>query len=68
MAPFRGRVDPSVSDPVTNPLLAVARGVLEKLELDVVLNRVLDAAQTLTQAQVAALGVLTTRAPAWGAF
>ena len=43
---------------MTNPLLAVARGVLEELELDVVLNRVLDAAQALTQAQYAALGVI----------
>lgn len=45
-------------DPVTNPLLAVARGVLEELELDVVLDRVLDAAQALTQAHYAALGVI----------
>jgi signal transduction histidine kinase len=36
----------------------VARGVLSELDLDVVLDRVLDSAQELTEARYAALGVL----------
>jgi signal transduction histidine kinase len=39
-------------------ILDVARSVLAELDLDVVLERVLDAAQELTEARYAALGVL----------
>ena len=39
-------------------MAVVFAACFEKLELDVVLNRVLDAAQTLTHAQYAALGVI----------
>jgi signal transduction histidine kinase len=39
-------------------ILEVARSVLTELDLDVVLDRVLDAAQELTEARYAALGVL----------
>jgi GAF domain-containing protein len=42
----------------TEGVLSVARGVLEELDLEVVLARVLDAARGLTGARYAALGVL----------
>jgi len=45
-------------DRATQGILDVARGVLAELDLDVVLNRVLEAAQELTEARYAALGVL----------
>ncbi len=45
-------------DRATQGILDVARGVLAELDLDVVLERVLDAAQELTGARYAALGVL----------
>ncbi|HXW58116.1 MAG TPA: GAF domain-containing sensor histidine kinase [Solirubrobacteraceae bacterium] len=46
-------------DRATQGILEVARSVLADLDLDVVLNRVLEAAQELTQARYAAIGVLT---------
>ena len=45
-------------DRATRGILDVARGVLEELDLDVVLEQVLSAAQELTGAQYAAVGVL----------
>ena len=45
-------------DRATQGILEVARGVLGELDLDVVLDRVLEAAQDLTEARYAALGVL----------
>jgi signal transduction histidine kinase len=45
-------------DRATQGILDVARGVLSELELDVVLDRVLQSAQELTEARYAALGVL----------
>src|ERR1041385_373161 len=45
-------------DRATERILDVARSVLSELDLDIVLERVLDAAQELTQARYAALGVL----------
>jgi signal transduction histidine kinase len=45
-------------DRATQRILDVARSVLAELDLDVVLERVLDAAQELTEARYAALGVL----------
>lgn len=45
-------------DRATQRILDVARSVLTELDLDVVLDRVLDAAQELTEARYAALGVL----------
>ncbi len=45
-------------DRATNGILDVARSVLSELDLDVVLQRVLDAAQELTGARYAAVGVL----------
>ncbi len=45
-------------DRSTHGILEVARSVLSELELDVVLDRVLQAAQELTDARYAALGVL----------
>lgn len=45
-------------DRATQGILGVARSVLADLDLDVVLNRVLEAAQELTQARYAAVGVL----------
>jgi signal transduction histidine kinase len=45
-------------DRATQGILEVARGVLAELDLDVVLERVLDAAQELTGARYAAIGVL----------
>ncbi len=46
-------------DHVTREILEVARSVLDELDLDVVLERVLEAAQELTRARYAALGVLS---------
>lgn len=43
----------------TDGILDVARSVLSELDLEVVLNRVLEAAQGLTEAQYAAIGVLS---------
>jgi signal transduction histidine kinase len=48
----------SRQDRTTQSVLDVARSVLSELDLDVVLNRVLDAAQELSDARYAALGVL----------
>jgi two-component system, NarL family, sensor histidine kinase DevS len=45
-------------DRATQGILGVARSVLAELDLDVVLDRVLEAAQELTGARYAALGVL----------
>jgi two-component system, NarL family, sensor histidine kinase DevS len=45
-------------DSVTHSLLGVARGVIEELDLDTVLDRVVEAAQELTGARYAALGVI----------
>jgi len=45
-------------DEPSKQLVEVARSVLEQLDLEIVLRRVLDAAQQLTGAQYAALGVL----------
>jgi signal transduction histidine kinase len=45
-------------DRAAQGILEVARGVLEELELDAVLERVLAAAQELSEARYAALGVL----------
>jgi signal transduction histidine kinase len=45
-------------DRATQGILDVARGVLSELDLDVVLDRVLQSAQELTEARYAALGVL----------
>src|SRR5450759_4009280 len=51
---LRGRL----MDPATRGVLEVARGVLEELDIDVLLDRVLESAQELTDARYAALGVL----------
>jgi two-component system, NarL family, sensor histidine kinase DevS len=48
-------------DRATQGILDVARGVLSELDLDVVLDRVLQSAQELTEARYAALGVLNER-------
>jgi signal transduction histidine kinase len=45
-------------DQASRVILTVARGVLEQLDTEAVLERVLDAARTLTGARYAALGVL----------
>jgi signal transduction histidine kinase len=45
-------------DQAAQRILGVARSVLTELDLDLVLDRVLDAAQELTEARYAALGVL----------
>jgi signal transduction histidine kinase len=45
-------------DSATEAVLSVARGVLEELDLEVVLARVLEAARGLSDARYAALGVL----------
>src|SRR5664280_720059 len=45
-------------DRPTQGILEVARSVLSELDLDVVLDRVLEAAQELTHARYAAVGVL----------
>jgi two-component system, NarL family, sensor histidine kinase DevS len=45
-------------DSATEAVLSVARGVLEELDLEVVLARVLEAARGLSNARYAALGVL----------
>jgi signal transduction histidine kinase len=45
-------------DPTTQGVLDVARSVIGELDLDVVLDRVLVAAQELTEARYAAIGVL----------
>jgi two-component system, NarL family, sensor histidine kinase DevS len=52
---FRGQ---RKMDRTTQGILEVARSVLAELDLDVVLERVLKAAQELTEARYAALGVL----------
>lgn len=49
-------------DRAAQRILEVARSVLTELDLDVVLDRVLDAAQELTEARYAALGVLNNDA------
>jgi signal transduction histidine kinase len=48
----------SMMDQATQRVLMVARSVLEQLDVEEVLGRVLDAARELTGAQYAALGVL----------
>jgi signal transduction histidine kinase len=48
----------STMDQATRGVLTVARSVLEQLDIDQVLDRVLDAARELTGARYAALGVL----------
>jgi signal transduction histidine kinase len=45
-------------DPAFRDALDVARGILDDLDVEVVLGRVLDSARTLTSARYAALGVL----------
>jgi signal transduction histidine kinase len=45
-------------DPATESVLSVTRSVIEELDLEVVLARVLEAARGLTDARYAALGVL----------
>ena len=45
-------------DQATRGVLKIARSVLEQLDLEQVLERVLDAARELTGARYAALGVL----------
>jgi signal transduction histidine kinase len=45
-------------DRATKGILDVARGVLSELDLDIVLDKVLQSAQELTEARYAALGVL----------
>ena len=45
-------------DKSTRGVVTVAQSVLEQLDLEVVLNRVLEAARELTGARYAALGVL----------
>jgi signal transduction histidine kinase len=45
-------------DPATEGVLTVARSVLEKLDVELVLGRVLEAARDLADARYAALGVL----------
>ena len=49
-------------DRAAQRILEVARSVLSELDLDLVLDRVLDAAQELTEARYAALGVLDSDA------
>jgi signal transduction histidine kinase len=55
-------------DRATQEILQVARGVLEDLDLDAVLHRVLTAAQQLTEARYAALGVLNEERTALARF
>jgi signal transduction histidine kinase len=50
--------DQKAMDPATRGVLKVARSVLEQLEVEQVLERVLEAARELTDARFAALGVL----------
>jgi signal transduction histidine kinase len=59
-APPGNEVAPSaaVRDLTARSLLEIVRGVLAELDLDVVLDRVLEAARELTGARYAALGVL----------
>src|SRR5437764_4031791 len=45
-------------DQATSGILAVARSIIERLDLEVVLQRVLSSARDLTDARYAALGVL----------
>ena len=47
-----------LTDRSTRAILEVVRSVLAELDLDVVLERILESAQELTEAQYAALGVL----------
>jgi signal transduction histidine kinase len=55
-------------DRAAQRILEVARSVLTELDLDVVLDRVLQAAQELTEARYAALGVLNDDASGLGRF
>jgi|SRR5271166_227313 len=55
-------------DSATRGILEVARSVLGELDLDVVLDRVLESAQELTEARYAALGVLNDSKTALGRF
>src|SRR5271165_6510464 len=55
-------------DPATRGVLTVARTVLEQLDLEVVLERVLEAARELTGARYAALGVLDDSRTQLGRF
>jgi signal transduction histidine kinase len=48
----------AVMDPATREVLDVARSVLEELDLELVLKRVLESARILTGARYAALGVV----------
>src|SRR6266700_4105473 len=54
-APVRGL---PLTDRSTRAILDVVRSVLTELDLDVVLERILESAQELTEARYAALGVL----------
>src|SRR6266566_5188905 len=47
-----------LTDRSTRAILEVVRSVLAELDLDVVLERILESAQELTEARYAALGVL----------
>ena len=55
-------------DPATHGVLTIARNVVEQLDLEVVLGRVLEAARDLTGAQYAALGVLDEPRTGLGRF
>src|ERR1700719_2535057 len=55
-------------DRPTNGILEVARSVLAELDLDVVLERVLTAAQVLTDARCAAIGALPSGRGVLGAL
>jgi signal transduction histidine kinase len=57
-ATFERLWEPAQMDRTTHGILEIARSVLAELELDVVLERVLAAAQELTDARYAAIGVL----------
>ncbi len=67
------RIDHSASgsdelDGATREILALIRIVLGELDLDVVLDRVLESAQELTEARYAALGVLNQSKTGLGRF
>jgi signal transduction histidine kinase len=55
-------------DPATQGVLTIARSVVEQLDLEVVLGRVLEAARDLTGARYAALGVLDESRTGLGRF